>query len=80
MVQPVKNHKNDRNGVGIGHKQIRKEEEFEVSRSSSIYKRILIVDDEPDIAMTLKLGLEAAMTVVTTRTQSSSKYIHIPIL
>jgi CheY-like chemotaxis protein len=60
LVQPIKNHENDRNGVGIGHKQTRKEEEFEVSRSSSIYKRILIVDDEPDIAMTLKLGLESS--------------------
>lgn len=58
MVPPDKNHKNDRNGVGIGHKQTRKEEEFEVGRSPSNYKRILIVDDEPDVAMTLKLGLE----------------------
>jgi hypothetical protein len=48
LVQANKNHKNDRNGVGIGHKQARKEEEFEVGRSSSNYKRILIVDDEPD--------------------------------
>ena len=60
MVPPDKNHKNDRNGVGIGHKQTRKEEEFEVGRSPSNYKRILIVDDEPDVAMTLKLGLESS--------------------
>jgi CheY-like chemotaxis protein len=60
LVQLDKNHKNDRNGVGIGHKQARKEEEFEVGRSPSNYKRILIVDDEPDVAMTLKLGLESS--------------------
>jgi CheY-like chemotaxis protein len=60
LVQPVKNHNNGRNGVAVGHKQTRKEEEFEVDRSSSNYKRILIVDDEPDIAMTLKLGLESS--------------------
>jgi len=60
LVPPDKNHKNDRNGVGIGHKQTRKEEEFEVGRSPSNYKRILIVDDEPDVAMTLKLGLESS--------------------
>jgi CheY-like chemotaxis protein len=60
LVQLDKNHKNDRNGVGIGHKQTRKEEEFEVGRSPSNYKRILIVDDEPDVAMTLKLGLESS--------------------
>jgi CheY-like chemotaxis protein len=60
LVPPDKNHKNNRNGVGIGHKQTRKEEEFEVSRSPSNYKRILIVDDEPDVAMTLKLGLESS--------------------
>jgi CheY-like chemotaxis protein len=59
LVLPNKNHKNDRNGLGVSHKQARKEE-FELSRSSSIYKRILIVDDEPDIAMTLKLGLESS--------------------
>ena len=60
MVLPNKNHNNNRNGIGVGHKQTRKEEEFEVSRPSSFYKRILIVDDEPDIAMTLKLGLESS--------------------
>ena len=60
MVPPDKNHNNDRNGVAVGHKPIRKEEEFEVDRSSSNYKRILVVDDEPDIAMTLKLGLESS--------------------
>ena len=60
MVQADKNHKNDRNGVGIGHKQTRKEEEFELSRPSSTYKRILIVDDEPDIAISLKLVLESS--------------------
>ena len=60
MVPPDKNHYNDRNGVAVGHKPIRKEEEFEVDRSSSNYKRILVVDDEPDIAMTLKLGLESS--------------------
>ena len=60
MVQPDKIHNNDRNGIGVGHKQTRKEEEFELSRSSSISKRILIVDDEPDVAMTLKLGLESS--------------------
>jgi CheY-like chemotaxis protein len=46
--------------MAVGHKQTRKEEEFEIDRSSSNYKRILIVDDEPDIAMTLKLGLESS--------------------
>jgi CheY-like chemotaxis protein len=60
LVQPDKIHNNDRNGIGVGHKQTRKEEEFELSRSSSISKRILIVDDEPDVAMTLKLGLESS--------------------
>ena len=60
MVQPDKIHNNDRNGIGVGHKQTRKEEEFELSTSSSISKRILIVDDEPDVAMTLKLGLESS--------------------
>jgi CheY-like chemotaxis protein len=59
LVPPDKNHNNDRNRVAVGHKQTRKEE-FEVGRSSSNYKRILIVDDEPDIAMTLKLGLESS--------------------
>ena len=60
MVPPNKNHNNSRNGVGIGHKPTRKEEEFQVGRSPSNYKRILIVDDEPDVAMTLKLGLESS--------------------
>ncbi len=60
MVPPDENHNNDRNRVTVGHKQTRKEEEFEIDRSSSNYKRILIVDDEPDIAMTLKLGLESS--------------------
>jgi CheY-like chemotaxis protein len=60
LVQPDKINNNDRNGIGVGHKQTRKEEEFELSRSSSISKRILIVDDEPDVAMTLKLGLESS--------------------
>jgi CheY-like chemotaxis protein len=60
LVQPDKIYNNGKNGVEVGHKQARKEEEFEVSRSSSNYKRILIVDDEPDIAMTLKLGLESS--------------------
>ena len=62
MVQLDKNHSNDSNGVGVGlgHKQAHKEGEFELSiSSSSSYKRILIVDDEPDIAMTLKIGLES---------------------
>jgi hypothetical protein len=59
LILPDNNHNNDRSGVvGRGNrKHICKEEEFEVSRSS-IYKRILIVDDEPDIAMTLKIGLD----------------------
>ena len=63
MVQLDKNHSNDSNGVGVGlgHEQAHKEGEFELSiSSSSSYKRILIVDDEPDIAMTLKLGLESS--------------------
>jgi CheY-like chemotaxis protein len=60
LVPPDKNHNNGRNGVGVGHKQTPKEEEFEVDRSSSNYRRILIVDDEPDIAMTLKLGIESS--------------------
>ena len=51
---------NGKNGVGVGHKQARKEEEFEVSKSSSNYKRILIVDDEPDIAISLKMVLESS--------------------
>jgi CheY-like chemotaxis protein len=62
MVQLDKNHSNDSNGVGVGlgHEQAHKEGEFELSiSSSSSYKRILIVDDEPDIAMTLKIGLES---------------------
>ena len=61
MVQLDKNHSNDSIGVGVGlgHEQAHKEGEFELSiSSSSSYKRILIVDDEPDIAMTLKIGLE----------------------
>ncbi len=60
MVSSDKNHNNNKNGVAVGHKQTRKEGKFEVSRFSSFYKRILIVDDEPDIAMTLKLGLESS--------------------
>jgi CheY-like chemotaxis protein len=60
LVQPDKIHNNNKNGMAVGHKQTRKEEEFEIDRSSSNYKRILIVDDEPDIAMTLKLGLESS--------------------
>jgi CheY-like chemotaxis protein len=60
LVQPDKNLNNNKNGVAVGHKQTGKEEEFEIGRSSSNYKRILIVDDEPDIAMTLKLGLESS--------------------
>jgi hypothetical protein len=64
--------------MGVGHKQTRKEEELEVSRPSSIYKRILIVDDEPDIAMTLKLGLESSND--HDNNKLSSKYIHTPIL
>ena len=59
MVQPDKIYNNGKNGVGVGYKQARKEEEFEVSRSSSNYKRILIVDDEPDIAISLKMVLES---------------------
>ena len=59
MVQADKNHNNYKNGVAVGHKQTPKEE-FGVGKSSSNYKRILIVDDEPDIAMTLKLGLESS--------------------
>ena len=58
MVPPDKNHNNNKNGLGAGHKQTSREQKFEVSRSSSNYRRILIVDDEPDIAMTLKLGIE----------------------
>ncbi len=60
MVQPDKIYNNGKNGVEVGHKHIRKEEEFEVSRSSSNYKRILIVDDEPDIAISLKMVLESS--------------------
>jgi CheY-like chemotaxis protein len=62
LILPDNNRNNDRIGVGRAgnHKQTRKEEELEVSRSSSNYKRILIVDDEPDIAMTLKMGLESS--------------------
>jgi hypothetical protein len=61
LVLPDNNHNNDRKGLGRGgnHKQRRKEE-FELATSSSNYKRILIVDDEPNIAMTLKLGLESS--------------------
>ena len=62
MVQLDKSHSNEGNevGVGLGHEQAHKEGEFELSiSSSSSYKRILIVDDEPDIAMTLKIGLES---------------------
>ena len=59
MVQPDKIYNNGKNGVEVGHKQARKEEEFEV-RPSSIYKRILIVDDEPDIAISLKMVLESS--------------------
>jgi CheY-like chemotaxis protein len=58
LVPPDKNHNNNKNGLGAGHKQTSREQKFEVSRSSSNYRRILIVDDEPDIAMTLKLGIE----------------------
>ena len=61
MVLPNKSHNNDRNGIGVGHKQARKEEEYEITRSSSpTYKRILIVDDEPDIAISLKMVLESS--------------------
>jgi CheY-like chemotaxis protein len=60
LVQADKNHNNYKNGVAVGHKQTGKEGKFEVGRSSSNYKRILIVDDEPDVAMTLKLGLESS--------------------
>jgi CheY-like chemotaxis protein len=60
LVQPDKIYNNGKNGVEVGHKQARKEEEFEVSRSSSNYKRILIVDDEPDIAISLKMVLESS--------------------
>jgi hypothetical protein len=58
LVPPDKNHNNNKNGLGAGHKQTSREQKFEVSRSSSNYRRILIVDDEPDIAMTLKLGID----------------------
>jgi len=60
LVQPDKIYNNGKNEVEVGHKQARKEEEFEVSRSSSNYKRILIVDDEPDIAISLKIVLESS--------------------
>ena len=60
MVPPDKNHNNNKNGLGAGHKQASREQKFEVSTSSSNYRRILIVDDEPDIAMTLKLGIESS--------------------
>ena len=60
MVPPDKNHNNNKNGVGVGHKHTSPEQKFEISRSSSNYRRILIVDDEPDIAMTLKLGIESS--------------------
>jgi len=60
LVPPDKNHNNNKNGLGAGHKQASREQKFEVSTSSSNYRRILIVDDEPDIAMTLKLGLESS--------------------
>ena len=60
MVLPNKNHIKNRNGIEVGHKQTRKEEEFEVRRSSSNYKRILIVDDEPDIVISLKMVLESS--------------------
>jgi CheY-like chemotaxis protein len=58
LVPPDKNDNNNKNGLGAGHKQTSREQKFVVSRSSSNYRRILIVDDEPDIAMTLKLGIE----------------------
>jgi len=60
LVQPDKIYNNGKNGVGVGHKQAGKEEEFEISRSSSNYKRILVVDDEPDIAICLKMVLESS--------------------
>ena len=60
MVQPDKIYNNGKNGVEVGHKHIHEEEEFEVSRSSSNCKRILIVDDEPDIAISLKMVLESS--------------------
>jgi CheY-like chemotaxis protein len=60
LVLPDKNHNNDRNGLGVGHKQTGKEDQFEIRRSSSIYKRILIVDDEPDIAISLKMVLDSS--------------------
>jgi CheY-like chemotaxis protein len=60
LVQPDKIYNNGKNGVGGGHKQAGKEEEFELSRPSSNYKRILIVDDEPDIAISLKMVLESS--------------------
>ena len=61
MVLQNKNHIKNRNGIEVGHKQTRKEEEYEITRSSSSnYKRILIVDDEPDIAISLKMVLESS--------------------
>jgi CheY-like chemotaxis protein len=60
LIPLDKNHNNNKNGVGVGYKQTSREQKFEVSRSSSNYKRILIVDDEPDIAMTLKLGIDSS--------------------
>jgi CheY-like chemotaxis protein len=60
LVQPDKIYNNSKNGVEVGHKQAHKEEGFEVSRSSSNDKRILIVDDEPDIATSLKMVLESS--------------------
>ena len=61
MVLPNKNHIKNRNGIEVGHKQTRKEEEYEITRSSSSnYKRILNVDDEPDIAISLKMVLESS--------------------
>ena len=59
MVQPDKIYNNGKNGE-VGQKQARKEDQFEISRSSSIYKRILIVDDEPDIAISLKMVLDSS--------------------
>ena len=71
LVLPDKNHNNDRNGLGVGHKQTGKEDQFEIRRSSSIYKRILIVDDQPDIAISLKMVLDSA-TTTTSRKLSST--------
>ena len=60
MVLPDKIYNNGKNGIGVGHKQAGKEEEYELTRSSSNYKRILVVDDEPDIAISLKMVLECS--------------------